>query len=442
MSWIGAAVRHTPRGVRGGLTLIAIGRLARGRSRRPALVAPGWAVPGPAPRIADEEERPTEGGGPADDWPPAISVVIPARNEAAHLAAALEPLREAPGVVEVIVVDDRSTDATAEVAREHGALVIEGQPLPRGWAGKPWAMQQGLVAAQGHIVVFLDADVRPDPALPAAVTELLAPQRDVERQLRAEAAPAEGATPDRGDSDPARVVGRPVDLASAQLALSGAGLPERLLDPALRATLLYRLGPLDTTERIPASMSSINGQCFAVRRDALISAGGFSLVSNSRTDDTALARALAGAGWRITVGDGTGLGSAERHATAAQALGESATRRLALGGAASRPRQLLDLGVIWVVQGRLGLRVWRALLVGLRQGSPSAALRALKPTDLALLVLRIGVQSALARTYRVRVGKVSVPDPVSLAAPLTDPVAFAALARGTVDRRSSSLPDA
>ncbi len=427
MGVIGQAVRRAPTAAGGGLVLVACSRLARGRVRRPALSVPSWAEAGLEPGAVA-----ADGAGPADDWPPAISVVIPARDEALRLPAALAPLRDAPGVIEVLVVDDRSTDGTADVARAHGAEVIEGAELPRGWVGKPWALQQGLVAARGEIVVFLDADVRPDPGLPAAVAELLAPQRDVERQRRAEAAPTAGATPDRGvDARPERVE-RAVDLASAQLAFTCPGLGQRVLHPALLTTLIYRLGPLDTTERIPAATAAINGQCFAVRRDALISAGGFSLVCAAPADDIALARALAGAGWRIAVADGSSLGSVRMYESAGEVIREWAGRSLAFPGAASRPRQLMDLGVVWMVQARPSLRLWRALAVAARRRSARAGLATLRPSDLALLAVRFGLQLALTRVYRVRVGRLHAPDPVALSAPLVDPLAFAALARGTL----------
>ncbi|MEH3053856.1 MAG: glycosyltransferase family 2 protein [Patulibacter minatonensis] len=426
------AIRQLPPAARCGLVLIALGRLGRGHSRRPALVAPAWAAAG------TEAHRQEEAGdGPAHAWPPAISVVIPARDEAHRLAGVLEPLVGAPGVVEVLVVDDRSTDGTADVARAHGATVVEGAELPRGWVGKPWALQQGLVAARGDLIVFLDADVRPSPQLPAAVAELLAPQRDVERQLRAEAAPADGPTADRGDGQPTRIE-RPVDLASAQLAFTCPGIGQRLIHPALLTTLVYRLGPLDTTERIPASTTAINGQCFAVRRDALISAGGFALVSAAPTDDVALARALAGAGWRIAVADGSGLGSVRMYESATEALREWAGRSLALPGAASRPRQLMDLAIVWVVQAAPALRLWRALITAARARSVGAGAATLRPSDVALLALRGALQLALTRVYRVGVGVpgrdpvTTAPDPVALAAPLADPIAFAGLVRGTL----------
>jgi len=90
---------------------------------------------------------------------PEVSVIIPARNEAHNLPRLLSSLtnqRDRP--LEIIVVDDDSTDATAEVARQHGAHVITPGPLPNGWRGKPWACHQGARQAAGDVFCFLDAD--------------------------------------------------------------------------------------------------------------------------------------------------------------------------------------------------------------------------------------------------------------------------------------------
>ena len=69
----------------------------------------------------------------------------------------------------MIVVDDQSTDTTAAIASAAGASVIAGHPLPTGWAGKAWALQQGIDAASSEWIVTFDADARPDPRLPTAV---------------------------------------------------------------------------------------------------------------------------------------------------------------------------------------------------------------------------------------------------------------------------------
>jgi len=92
------------------------------------------------------------------------SVLIPARNEEAtlpHLLAALAQQSLRP--LEVIVIDDHSSDATAAVASGAGARVIQAPPLPAGWCGKTWALQQGVLASGGECLVFLDADTVPGP---------------------------------------------------------------------------------------------------------------------------------------------------------------------------------------------------------------------------------------------------------------------------------------
>lgn len=89
-----------------------------------------------------------------------VSAIIPARNEEARIRPLLDSLAaQEHRPVEVIVVDDGSTDGTAEVARAAGARVIPAGELPEGWKGKPWACQVGAGAATGDWLLFLDADL-------------------------------------------------------------------------------------------------------------------------------------------------------------------------------------------------------------------------------------------------------------------------------------------
>jgi 4,4'-diaponeurosporenoate glycosyltransferase len=88
-----------------------------------------------------------------------VSILIPARNEAHNLPKLLDSIqRQSFQPLEVIVIDDGSTDATAEIATSFGAKVIPSSPLPEGWRGKPWACHQGTLLAKGELLVFLDAD--------------------------------------------------------------------------------------------------------------------------------------------------------------------------------------------------------------------------------------------------------------------------------------------
>lgn len=101
---------------------------------------------------------------------PSISVLIPARNEAGTLPNLLASLsRQHQQPLEVIVIDDHSSDGTAAIARAAaGRLplkVIAPPPLPPGWCGKTWALHHGVQTSLGDVLVFLDADTEPEPDL-------------------------------------------------------------------------------------------------------------------------------------------------------------------------------------------------------------------------------------------------------------------------------------
>jgi 4,4'-diaponeurosporenoate glycosyltransferase len=93
-----------------------------------------------------------------------LSIIIPARDEEHNLPALLRSLAaQSVRPLETIVVNDASTDRTAEIARESGARVVESQPLPEGWRGKAWACHQGVQKAKGDILLILDADTQFEP---------------------------------------------------------------------------------------------------------------------------------------------------------------------------------------------------------------------------------------------------------------------------------------
>ena len=90
-----------------------------------------------------------------------VSIIIPARDEEKNLPALLASLTaQNPPPEEIWVVDDGSTDCTAELARAAGVRVISSLPLPSGWRGKGWACQQGADAATHETLIFMDADTR------------------------------------------------------------------------------------------------------------------------------------------------------------------------------------------------------------------------------------------------------------------------------------------
>jgi 4,4'-diaponeurosporenoate glycosyltransferase len=97
---------------------------------------------------------------------PKVSVLIPARNEEStlpHLLAALEQQTFKPH--EIIVIDDQSADATAQIAKQAGVKVVQTTPLPADWTGKNWALKIGYTASSGDMLVFLDADTEPGEEL-------------------------------------------------------------------------------------------------------------------------------------------------------------------------------------------------------------------------------------------------------------------------------------
>src|ERR1700716_1874170 len=113
---------------------------------------------------------------------PAVSVIVPARNEETCLVACLQSLVAQTGVsLEIIVVDDHSTDRTRETAQSSpGVRVIEAGPLPEGWTGKNNAVAAGAREARGQWLLFTDADTLHLPgSLARALAEARARQVDL-----------------------------------------------------------------------------------------------------------------------------------------------------------------------------------------------------------------------------------------------------------------------
>lgn len=310
-------------------TAVLLRRLSTGRFRHGPL-APG------AP--------PVRGG---------VSVVIPARDEERRLAGALAPLAGERDVLEVIVVDDESSDRTAEVARSAGATVVAGAPRPAGWAGKTWALQQGLRAARCEWVLFLDADTRPRPGLVAALVE--------------------------------RAHSCDVMSAGPRFVCESAG--ERLLHPSLLATIAYRVGASDAAGRPPPVHRTIlNGQCVVVRRAPFARAGGWERVKGFTTEDVALARSLRREGWSVGFADAADLLDVRMYEGARETW-SGWGRSIIDPEVSDRRRLALDLVVVWACMALPVLR----LLAG----------RADR-LDALLLAVRLGMLRAQVRSYRPR----------------------------------------
>ena len=321
---------------------------ARTTTQRAFLAAQSTAAAVLAARFARGRRRraPLAAGAPPPDG--TVSIVVPARDEAARLGPCLAGL---DGVdAQVLVVDDRSTDGTAALARAHGAQVVAGAELPAGWIGKSWAMQQGLEAASGDWVIFLDADTRPQPGLVAAVVEATAPY----------------------------------DLLSAAPRFVCDTAAERLLHPAMAATLPYRLGPLDVEGWQPRPRRALaNGQCIVVRREPFLAAGGWGRVRGNLSEDIALARSLRADGGLIGFADAADLLEVRMYASARETW--TGWGRSLMGSGATGPlQQSGDVALLWLT---LALPLPRLVS---RRGTP---------LDAVLVAVRLAIHVALARAY-------------------------------------------
>jgi hopene-associated glycosyltransferase HpnB len=201
-------------------------------------------------------------------WP-GVAAVVPARNEAAVLPATLPTLlaQEYPGAFEVVLIDDESTDQTADVAAAIGRAVsgarlrvIPGRRPPPGWAGKVWAMDQGVGAVgDAAYVLFTDADIAYRPGTLAALV------RAAEADDRA--------------------------LVSQMALLRADTRWERLLVPAF-VYFFAQLYPFSRVNRPGGRTAAAAGGCMLVRRGTLEAAGGLERIRSARIDDVALGRLL------------------------------------------------------------------------------------------------------------------------------------------------------
>jgi len=299
--------------------------------------------------------------------PPLISVLVPARNEGRNIRRCLLALsNQTYPYVELIVVDDRSDDATpailAELARSEPRLrILTGVELPAGWTGKPHALVQGASAAHGEWLCFIDADTFAEPGLLASVYQV---------------ATRHGA-----------------DMFSILTEQEMFTFWERTILPLVFLGLSYGFPAQRVND--PTKPDAIsNGQFILIRRQVYEHVGGHTSVKDRVDEDKAIAQVVKRAGYRLLLADGRKVARTRMY-TSLPEMWEGWTKSIYIG---LRDRLwLLLFGVFLGVMVAIGLPLW--LFGGLVWLAIGGGLTA------ALVTLEAAVLWAFLLWERLRVSK-------------------------------------
>jgi hopene-associated glycosyltransferase HpnB len=199
-----------------------------------------------------------------------VAIIVPARNEAVTVGLTIQSLlrQNYAGPFHIFLVDDHSSDGTAEVARRAAQeagfakrlTIVEAAPLPRGWTGKLWALSEGLKVAASFspdYYWFTDADILHQP-------------ENLSRLV-------------------SRAEGSGFDLVSLMVKLRCESFAERMLIPAF-VFFFFKLYPPAWVARADKHTAAAAGGCILIRPDALTRIGGIAAIRNQLIDDCALAR--------------------------------------------------------------------------------------------------------------------------------------------------------
>ncbi|MDZ8089839.1 MAG: glycosyltransferase, partial [Nostoc sp. DedQUE12b] len=207
---------------------------------------------------------------------PVVCAVVPARNEAELIPTSLRSLllQDYPGSFNVFLVDDRSTDRTANfaegvahaVGKPQQLHIISGEPLPPGWSGKLWAVEQGIKRASKFApdyFLLTDADIEHDPG-------------NLRRLV-------------------AKAVQEDLDLVSVMVRLRCESFWEKLLIPAF-VFFFQKLYPFHWVNDLNNPTAAAAGGSILIAREALERIGGIQVIRQALIDDCALAQAVKNGG--------------------------------------------------------------------------------------------------------------------------------------------------
>lgn len=198
-----------------------------------------------------------------------VRALVPARDEAETIGAMVAALKQQGDDLAIVVIDDQSSDATAAIASAAGARVVAGRPLPAGWAGKLWALEQGRVHARRRFTLLVDADIEFQPQLIATLRS----------KMRREE----------------------IQLVSLMCAPRMHRLCERLLLPAF-VYFFKLIYPFHLANDPAVRVAAAAGGCILLETRALDAIGGFAALKGELIDDCALARRIKGAGFKTWLG--------------------------------------------------------------------------------------------------------------------------------------------
>ena len=212
---------------------------------------------------------------------PHVSILIPARDEADGISKTIKLLLQQDySNYEIVLLDDNSTDGTADIARQVANdnpkfQVISGKPLPAGWSGKNWACHQLSETAKGDYLIFTDADVRWKPQALSAVISLA-------KQTQA-------------------------DLLTVWPTQRTDTWGERLIVPLMAFVTIGYL-PHTAVNRSPSpSFAAANGQCMVFDRSSYEAIGGHKAVQNAIVEDIRLAQHIKSNRRQLRMADGNQL---------------------------------------------------------------------------------------------------------------------------------------